>query len=364
VTKKPLLALAPMDGVTDFAFRSVVKKYGKVDLLWTEFVSVEALCRGAAPNLISQFDYNQTQQPIIAQIFGKTPEYFYLVALLVAELGFAGVDINMGCPAKTVAQSGSGAALIAQPKLAQEIIRKTQLAIKDWANGKKLSDCVDVNLKLLKALEKQKTFWGIKKTERKAIPVSVKTRLGISNNQLDHWLPNLLETELDLISLHGRTLKQGYSGQADWQALAKAGEMIKSTKSKTQYFANGDVKNYEEALQKAKLSQADGIMIGRASCGNPFVFLPITKRQQLSTKDFFNLAIEHAELFEKHNLARGKDKFFSMRKHLAWYIKAVPDAAQLRAQLVRSNSAQEVKIILKDYQTQHEKTWIEKFISV
>lgn len=351
--KKILLALAPMDGVTDFAFRSIVKKHGQVDLLWTEFISVEALCRGAAPNLINQFDYDPSQQPIVAQIFGKTPEYFYLVALLVAELGFAGVDLNMGCPAKTVAQSGSGAALIKKPLLAQAIIKQTQQAVSDWANGKNLKDCQNVNPKLLRALQEQKQFWQIKKVKRQIIPVSVKTRLGINKNELTVWLPYLLACKPDLISIHGRTLKQAYSGEADWQALAEAGKMIKKYDPEIKYFANGDVKNYEEAKTKADLTGADGIMIGRASYGNPYVFLPMAKRQQLTTAaNFFALAIEHAEIFEKHNLARGKDKFFSMRKHLAWYIKAVANAAQLRAQLVKSNSAKEVKIILTNYQNE------------
>ncbi len=353
--KKPLLALAPMDGVTDFAFRSIVKKHGKPDLLWTEFVSVEALCRGAAPKLINQFDYDSLQQPIIAQIFGKTPEYFYLVALLLAELGFAGIDLNMGCPAKTVAHSGSGAALIAKPHLAQKIVRETKRATQDWADGKSLSDCKNVNSKLLKAFEEQKNFWQIKKQKRRLLPVSVKTRLGTEKNELKNWLPYLLEVEPSMITLHGRTLKQGYSGQADWQALSEASSIIKQSGLSIKYFANGDVKNYEEALAKAKLVDADGIMIGRASFGNPFIFLPKSKRQKLETaSSFFNLAIEHAEIFEQHNLVRGRDKFFSMRKHLAWYIKAVPGAAQLRSQLVKTNSALEVKKILDNYQLHYE----------
>jgi tRNA-dihydrouridine synthase B len=356
VIKKPLLALAPMDGVTDFAFRSIVKKHGSPDLLWTEFVSVEALCRGAAPKLINQFDYDSFQQPIIAQIFGKTPEYFYLTALLLAELGFTGIDLNMGCPAKTVAHSGSGAALIAKPHLAQEIIRETKRAVQDWVDGKNLSDCKDVNTKLLRALEEQKGFCQIKKRKRQLLPVSIKTRLGTEKNELKNWLPYLLEVEPSMITIHGRTLKQGYSGQADWQALAEAGLTIREAKLPIKYFANGDVKNYEEALIKAKLVGADGIMIGRASFGNPFVFLPQSERQKLETaNNFFNLAIEHAEIFEKHNLARGRDKFFSMRKHLAWYIKAVPGAAQLRSQLVKSNGALEVKNILDNYRSNNEK---------
>ena len=127
--------------------------------------------------------------------------------------------------------------------------------------------------------------------------------------------------------------------------------MIKDFDENIQFFANGDVKNYEDALAKAELSGADGIMIGRASFGNPFVFLPEAKRRQLTnSKNLFAVAIEHAKLFEEHNLARGRDKFFSMRKHLAWYIKGVDNAAQLRSQLVKSNSAQEVKDILNKYQ--------------
>lgn len=354
--KKPLLALAPMDGVTDFAFRSIVKKHGRPDLLWTEFVSVEALCRGAAPKLINQFDYDPLQEPIIAQIFGKTPEYFYLITLLLAELGFAGIDLNMGCPARTVAHSGSGAALITKPHLAQEIVRETKRAAQDWIDGKNLSDCKNVNNKLLRALEEQKNFWQIKKQKRRLLPVSVKTRLGNEKNELKEWLPYLLEVVPNTITIHGRTLKQGYGGQADWQALSEASSIIRGSKLAIKYFANGDVKNYEEALAKAKLVDADGIMIGRASFGNPFVFLPKSKRQKLETaKNFFDLAIEHAEIFEQHNQARVRDKFFSMRKHLAWYIKAVPGAAQLRSQLVKTNSALEVKNILNNYRLAYEK---------
>ncbi len=255
-----------------------------------------------------------------------------------------------------MAHSGSGAALIAKPHLAQEIIRETKQAVQDWFDGKNLSDCKNVNSKLLRALEEQKNFWQIKKQKRQLLPVSVKTRLGIEKNDLKNWLPYLLETEPSMITLHGRTLKQGYSGQADWQALTEAGSIIKGTKLPIKYFANGDVKNYEEALAKAKLVDADGIMIGRASFGNPFVFLPQSERQKLEkASNFFNLAIEHATVFEQHNLARGRDKFFSMRKHLAWYIKAVPGAAQLRAELVKSNSALEVKNILDNYQLNNEK---------
>jgi len=339
-----------MDGVTDYACRHIFKKYGQPDLLFTEFVNVEGLCLGAAGNLMPHFDYDPSQQPIIAQIFGNTPEYFYLATLLVAELGFVGVDLNMGCPARTVAQSGSGAALIGQPKLAQAIVKAAQQAIQDFANGKTLADCDDVNPKLTRALAAQREFWQLAPAKHQLLPVSVKTRIGLDGNELKTWLPYLIELNPARISLHGRSLKQAYSGYADWQALAQASEMIKTANPAIEFFANGDVADYEMAQQRAAQVKADGILIGRASFGNPFIFLPQAEREKIATPaKFFDLAIDHAQTFESHNLKRGRNKFFSMRKHLAWYIKGIPGAAQLRSQLVRSNSASEVKAILENW---------------
>jgi len=347
---KTIIALAPMDGVTDFAFRSMVKKYGQPDLLFTEFVSAEGLCRGAAENLIGHLDYEPNQQPIIAQLFGKTPEDFYTASLLVAELGFAGVDLNMGCPARTVAQSGSGAALIAQPELAQAILRSSQRAMQDWVNGQTLANLEGVNPKLIRALARQRELWSLTPPERKPLAVSVKTRIGTNDNELKTWLPYLIALAPNTITLHGRTLKQGYSGQADWSAIAEARALIKSANPAINFFANGDVQNYEEAMARAATYQTDGILIGRASFGNPFVFLPAAKRQALGTwQHFLALAIDHAQLFEEHNIKAGHDKFFSMRKHLAWYVKNMPGAAALRAQLVLSNSAAEVAEIIQAY---------------
>ena len=339
-----------MDGVTDYACRYIVKKYGRPDLLFTEFVNVEGLCKGAAGNLMPHFVYDPSQKPIIAQIFGKTPEYFYLASLVVAELGFAGVDLNMGCPARTVAQSGSGAALIAKPQLAQKIIAAAQQAMQDFAHGKKLADCDDVNPKLTRALAAQKEFWQLSEVKPRLLPVSVKTRIGLASNELKTWLPYLIEMQPATISLHGRSLKQGYSGQADWEAIAQAQQMIKQANPAIKIFGNGDVTDYEMAEQRVKTTGVDGVLFGRSSFGNPFVFLPKNEREKIATPEkFFQLAIDHAQVFEEYNLSRGRDKFFSMRKHLAWYIKGIPGAAKLRAQLVQSNSASEVKKVLANW---------------
>ena len=353
--KEIILALAPMDGVTDYPFRQVVKKYGQPDLLFTEFVSVEGLCRGAAGSLMPHLDYSPEQQPIIAQIFGKTPQYFYLVSLLVAELGFAGVDLNMGCPAKTVAQSGSGAALIGQPQLAREIIQAAKQAMQDWAKGKSLTDCQEVNPKLMTALAKQKTLWSLAEAPRKLLPVSVKTRIGLLGNELEEWLPHLIEAQPATISIHGRSLKQGYSGQADWAAIAQARELIKRANPQIEVFGNGDITDYEMAQERALQAAVDGVLIGRASFGQPFVFLPVKQRQALMTQNKrFEILLDHANIFADYQHLRGYTKFYNIRKHLAWYIKGMPDAAQLRASLVRTDDVQQVAALLKHWQGEHQ----------
>ena len=134
--RKMILGLSPMDGVTDAAFRWMVARYGKPDVMYTEFVNVEGLMRGRAEKLLPAFFYHKIERPIVAQLFGKGPEEFYRAAVLVGELGFDGVDINMGCPAKNVAQKGMGAGLIETPQLAQKIVRQVKRAVKDWSEGK------------------------------------------------------------------------------------------------------------------------------------------------------------------------------------------------------------------------------------
>jgi tRNA-dihydrouridine synthase len=160
--KKQILALAPMDGYTDCAFREIVKKYGNPDLVFTEFVSVQGLIR-ATDKLIDILRYTESQRPIVAQLFGKEPEYYYLAAMLVCKLGFDGVDINMGCPAKNIAGKGGGAALIREPELASKIVRAVKKAVADYKNRSiDLSDQDDRNDLdgLYDLVEERKKEWG------------------------------------------------------------------------------------------------------------------------------------------------------------------------------------------------------------
>ncbi|MDQ5950783.1 MAG: hypothetical protein QG639_59, partial [Patescibacteria group bacterium] len=138
----PIVGLSPMDGVTDQPFRFIQKKYGKPAVVITEFTSVEGVCHGASP-LLKDFQFDESQRPVVAQIYGTTPDFFRQTAIILCELGFDGIDINMGCPAKNVAHSGAGAALIQTPDLAQEIIRAVQQGISEWKNGATVDNCPD-----------------------------------------------------------------------------------------------------------------------------------------------------------------------------------------------------------------------------
>src|SRR3989344_245108 len=174
---QPIIGLSPMDGVSDHPFRHIQKKYGHPMVVYTEFASVEGICRGAVP-LLKDFLYDETQRPIIGQIYGTTPKFFRQTAVLLCELGFDGIDINMGCPAKNVAHSGAGAALIKNPDLAQEIIRQTKAGVADWLQGSIASDLPDITGEIVAAVQAKHDALPAAYQEKRIVPVSVKTRVG------------------------------------------------------------------------------------------------------------------------------------------------------------------------------------------
>lgn len=332
--EKPIIGLAPMDGVTDAPFRFMTAKYGKPSLHITEFTSVEGLCYGNVKGL-KAFMYDQSERPVAAQIFGCNPESFYKVAFIVCELGFDGVDINMGCPAKNVASKGSGAALIQTPELAKEIVHKTRQGVQDWANGKKIEE-TELSQEIIGTIYKMYP----ERPERRELPVSVKTRIGFDDNSVEEWVKHLLEEEPVNISIHGRTLKQMYTGEADWEAIASAAKIIHQTE--TTVLGNGDITSVEDGLERTKKYGVDGFMIGRASFGNPWVF--DREHGEIKLTERFQAAIEHSHLYEQ---AFGQDYFVPMRKHLAWYCKGFHNASEVRQKLMRAASASDVQEILE-----------------
>jgi tRNA-dihydrouridine synthase len=358
--KKPILGLSPMDGVSDASFRYITAKYGSPDVVTTEFISVDGIAYGAK-NIFNDFIYHEIERPIVAQLFGIEPEYFYQGAQIICELGFDGVDINMGCPAKTVARRGAGAGLIQNPELAKEIIRATKRGVKDWYESGLSKSINKKTLQELKLTKEILIKLGTKlDKEKKLLPVSVKTRIGYERESVEKWIPELLQEFPANITVHGRTLKQMYQGEADWQALAKVGQIIKDFNEKqdidkkVNYIANGDITSGELASEKLEQSKADGLYIGRATYGNPWIFNDIRRKVkndasaivEKTLDERITVALEHCDL---HYKLKGPQGFMQMRKHLAWYLRGFPGAVKLRVDLMKSNSPHEVRYILSQH---------------
>ena len=360
---QPVIGLAPMDGVTDAPNRTMHGLHGRPDIVMTEFTNVEGLWRGG-DRIFRDFLYTPAERPVIAQIFGCQPDYFYKAAHVVCELGFDGVDINMGCPASSVASRGGGAALIRVPETAKAIIRATQQGVRDWANGQTLED-LDMEPARIQRIrqmnEERVRVWGDNAIiERRLLPVSVKTRLGYDSITITEWVKELLELEPANISLHGRTLTQHYKGEANWDAIAAAAEIVRQTD--TLILGNGDIHTLYEAAQRIRMSGVHGVLIGRASFGNPWLFRhKETLRRLLNAgieptlenlptieptrEERLTMALEHARV---HAKLKGESHFVELRKHMGWYLGHFPGAKRVRNDLVRINSLADVERIILD----------------
>lgn len=319
-----------MDGVTDSPFREIVDNYGHPDILFTEFVPADGIVKGAI-NILYGLIRHKTKTPIIAQLFGAHPENLYKAAVVAAELGFDGVDINMGCPDKKVIQRGGGAALIKTPKLAQQCIISVKKALQDWFSGLELSS-LHLSDDLIAFINKNKT-----KVIKKILPLSVKTRLGFDSIITKPWITALIEAGPSMITLHGRTLKELYHGNAHWEEIGKAASLVKQ--EGITFLGNGDIKSYKEALEKIKLYKCDGVLIGRAALGNPWIFsdkIPNFTERVTVVK-------HHAKLFLKF---RPNLQLVPMRKHLAWYCKGFDKAASVRNSLTKVTTMSDLNTIL------------------
>lgn len=346
--QKPIIGLSPMDGVTDHPYRHIQKKYGNPEIIYTEFTNVEGVCHGAL-RLLHDFLFDETQRPIIAQIYGTTPKYFRQVATLLCELGFDGIDINMGCPAKTVDSSGAGAALIKTPQLAQNIIKETKAGIEDYQAGLRTKDCPDISEEIAQeVMRRHKRLPEMYQTPHRTreIPVSIKTRIGYSTPVVSEWIPTLLEMNPAAIALHGRTLKQQYSGESNWDKIHEAALLCKQTA--TLLLGNGDVTNYDQAQEYIQKYEVDGVLIGRGTFGNPFVFHE-NHQELFQQHNIFIIALEHCKLFEQAYGSDPRYHFMPMRKHLGWYVKGIEGAREIRIELFQTNNSHEVETIFKKY---------------
>ena len=296
-----------MINVTDAAFRKMFAECGKPDVMWTEFVPVAGLLSKGKEALMPMLWFDKSEHPIVAQIFGARHEHFEIVGAMIRELGFDGVDINMGCPDRDVEKQGAGAGLIKNPDNARRIIR----ALKKGADP---------------------------------LPVSVKTRIGYSSpKEMFDWLRVLLEEDLAALSVHLRTRKEMSDVAAHWEVVPEIVEMRNTYAPNTILLGNGDVGSLEEAHARIKESGMDGVMVGRGAFGNPWFFAGITP----DLKERFERMVIHAEYYEA--LYQGKKPFALMKKHFNSYIRDFDGAKELRMKFMEAKNAAEVRKIVEGY---------------
>lgn len=314
---KPFFCLAPMSDVTDAAFRSIIARYGKPDVTWTEFVSADGLASAGREVLKYDLLYSNKERPIVIQLFSSHPECMKIASKYCADLGFDGIDINMGCPDKSVEKQGAGAAMMKDMKKAGEIIQ----AVKD----------------------------GIAQSKNINVSVSVKTRIGYSKNQINEWIPFLLSQGLDALTIHARTRKELSEVPARWEHVREVVEIRDKMKVKTKIIGNGDVRDMEHGRKLAKETGCDGIMIGRGIFGNPWLFSDNKKNPTVKQK--LKVMVEHTKLYEK---LLGKVKNFAvMKKHYKAYVNGWDGAKELRVRLMETNSAVEVELIVEEFLKNH-----------
>ncbi|HVM77155.1 MAG TPA: tRNA-dihydrouridine synthase [Candidatus Paceibacterota bacterium] len=311
------MAIAPMANVTDAAFRRMFVECNEAAQLkerpvfWTEFVSVEGLLSKGKEKLLVDFWYDEREHPIVAQIFGSKPEQFEAVGPLIRELGFDGVDINMGCPDRAVEKQGSGAALIKNPALAKEIIRATKRGVGD-------------------------------------MPVSVKTRIGYAKDELETWVPALLDEGIAALTMHLRTRNEMSDTEAHWDLAPKLVALRDKYAPQTFVLGNGDVDSLSDAKRKVAETGLDGAMIGRGIFGSPWFF----SGHAPDTKERLEKMVEHAEFFEKlyRNPEKGMLKSFDvMKKHFKAYVSGFDGSKELRIKLMETHTSAEVRRVTEEW---------------
>ncbi len=317
---KPFFALALLADVTDPAFRRLVSEYGKPDVTWTEFVSADGLyhtrekkgMRDEENPLYRDLGYTEGERPIVAQIFGSNPETIEYAAALAAKLGFDGVDINMGCPDKSIEKQGAGAGMIKTPELVAPIMEAARRGAAQGKNG--------------------------------AIPVSIKTRIGYNQEIMDTWLPVVLAAKPDALTVHLRTRKEMSKVDAHWEFMARAVALRDAHSPETVILGNGDVKDLRDARAKAEATGADGIMLGRAIFGNPWLFtdrLP----EDISPRERIEALEKFTQYFRELTPAKSAHL---LKKHFKSFITGWDNAAALRGQLMDAASLEEIETILAE----------------
>lgn len=301
---RPFFVLAPMDDVTDTVFRRMIAGCARPDLFFTEFVNADGLQSAGRARLVKRIMFTPDEQPLIAQLWGNDPANYYKTAQELVEMGFAGIDINMGCPQKVVVKNGSCSALINNRELAVDIIKATQAG----AAGR--------------------------------IPVSVKTRLGYNEVDLS-WIELLLKQNLSMLTIHGRTRKEMSEVPAHWDLIGEVCKLRDKIAPQTIIVGNGDVENREHGLALAKQYGVDGIMIGRGVFHDPFVFAEQSPWAAYTREQKIDLYAKHVKLFAETWTDKDR-KIVTLNKFCKVYISGFDGAKELREQLMDAQNIEEL----------------------
>jgi nifR3 family TIM-barrel protein len=341
---KPFFAVAPMADVTDAAFRRMLAKYGKPDVMWTEFVAADGLVRATPEGkakLMADLIYSGEERPVVAQLFSSNEEHMEYAAGLCRELGFDGIDINMGCPDRSIEKQGCGSAMIKTPAVAQAIIRAAKRGAQD-------------------------------------ISVSVKTRVGYHKDEIDTWIPALLAEQPAALTIHARTRKEMSKAPAQWERVARVVGLRDQLAPETLIIGNGDILSLDDARHKVAETGADGAMVGRALFGNPWFFHPTKRlpirlnslptsgvdREKIITHDTSDNSLDYVSLEERLLVMVEHTKLFVellphknfavMKKHYKAYVNGFYGAAELRRELMEQNSADDVEQVVHAFLTKQQ----------
>lgn len=311
---RPFFILAPMEDVTDIVFRHVVSEAARPDVFFTEFTNTESFCHPEGIHSVrGRLTFSEDEQPIVAHIWGDKPEHFREMSIGMAEMGFKGIDLNMGCPVANVAGKGKGSGLILRPETAAEIIQAAK------AGG---------------------------------LPVSVKTRLGYYKiEEWKDWLKHVFEQDIANLSIHLRTRKEMSNVDAHWELIEAVKNLRDEIAPNTLLTINGDIPDRKTGLELATKYGIDGVMIGRGIFHNPFAFEK--EPREHSSKELLDLLRLHLTLFEKYSTNEAK-QFKSLRRFFKIYVRGMRGAGELRNQLMNTNTADEVRALLDEFEAQSE----------
>lgn len=305
---RPFFILAPMEAVTDVVFRHVVAGAARPDIFFTEFTNASSYCSPAGIHSTrGRLAFTPDEHPMVAQIWGNRPEQFSKMSRGLAEMGYHGVDINTGCPDKSVVKSGAGSALICQPELTSQLIAAAREG---------------------------------------GLPVSVKTRLGYSKiEEWKPWLTHLFEQNLPNLTIHLRTRKEMSKVDAHYELIPAVKQLRDEVAPQTLLTINGDVRDRAHGLELVERYGVDGIMIGRGIFSNPFAFESSPRLH--SKKELLSLLITHLNLFDTYSAELEPRRYEPLKRFFKIYIRNFSGASELRENLMHTTNTDEARALIQ-----------------